>query len=226
MRNGATSDKSRPSSPCGLRRGSLRARHGLPSRSAVGAKAGGPGRIRTCGGQCQRIKNPLRSAATVTGPKVLRRSNFARLRGASRASARFWLAEPKRRRRESWRRRQGSNLRCTGCNRVPRHSATSSIIGSPSQNRTEVDRVRADCFATKLRGIDWSGWLVTIQRPPASGTGALPTELQPVRFGKLRRPPSPFGLRRGSGLPSRSAVGAKAGGPGRIRTCGGREPAG
>jgi hypothetical protein len=42
-----------------------------------------------------------------------------------------------------------------------RHGA----IGSPSRNRTEVGRVRAGCFAAKLRG-DWSG------------CGVLPTGLR------------------------------------------------
>ena len=35
---------------------------------------GGPGRIRTCDGHCQRIKSPPRSAATVTGPRITERT--------------------------------------------------------------------------------------------------------------------------------------------------------
>ena len=50
--------------------------------SAIGVQArGGPGRIRTCDGHCQRIKSPPRSAATVTGPWMTWRTRVVRSTG-------------------------------------------------------------------------------------------------------------------------------------------------
>ena len=51
------------------------------------------------------------------------------------------------------------------------HASPALQIGSRSQNRTEVTRVRAEHFATKLNGINWSG------------CGVLPTDLRLPRPG-------------------------------------------
>ena len=40
----------------------------------------------------------------------------------------------------------------------------------------------ADHYTT-IAIVLWSGWLVSIQRPPASETGTLPAELHPALFG-------------------------------------------
>jgi hypothetical protein len=56
-----------------------------------------------------------------------------------------------------------------------RHGA----IGSPSRNRTEVGRVRAGCFAAKLRG-DWSGCGVLPTGVRVPNAGLFLHELHPV----------------------------------------------
>jgi hypothetical protein len=44
-------------------------------------------------------------------------------------------------------------------------------IGSPSRNRTEVSRFRTGRSVIELKGVEWSGWLDSHQRSPASKAG-------------------------------------------------------
>ena len=97
----------------------------------------------------QRIKNPLRSAATVTGPNDARPAfapppSLFELRRTRRASAVAKAAADKSARhlrawshnaagREGWRRRQDSNLRGTGCSRLPRPLGHVVVSGPPSR---------------------------------------------------------------------------------------------